>query len=318
MIESSHFQYIILKEYNSRVKKAIFALVLVLFGLGVFFLYFGFQLPRRSETENIPKETILKVALVADSHNDNGLLAKALVQAKASGASFVIGLGDWTDVGTVGELESAKKVFDDSGLRYFVIPGDHDLWDGRNQQIERLATESADVGEALDNFREVFGENAQTFEQKQIQFVLLDNSDIYKGISEEGWKMLEKVTKVSNVSKGTNVRIKISETSETSKLTFVFAHKTPYHPESAHVMGEETPAVALQANRLIKLIEDRRVDGFFSGDLHFFAKYNSALGSVKMTTIGAVDSDRNFQGPRFGLLTIYKDYSWEVEDIEIQ
>ena len=37
-----------------------------------------------------------------------------------------------------------------------------------------------------------------------------------------------------------------------------------------------------------------------------------------MTTIGAVASERNFQGPRFGILTVYGDYSWEVENVEIR
>ena len=82
-------------------------------------------------------------------------------------------------------------------------------------------------------------------------------------------------------------------------------------------MGEENEAVAGQANRLIKLIEERNVDGFFSGDLHFFARFNSPSG-VKITTIGAVDAERNSQGPRFATVTVYNDYSWDVSDVEIR
>ena len=66
------------------------------------------------------------------------------------------------------------------------------------------------------------------------------------------------------------------------------------------------------------LLEQKRVDGFFSGDLHFFARFNSPSQAVKMTTIGAVNSARNFQGPRFAIVTVYSDYSWEVEDVEIR
>ena len=66
------------------------------------------------------------------------------------------------------------------------------------------------------------------------------------------------------------------------------------------------------------LLEENRVDGFFAGDLHFFAEYKSPNQAVKITTVGAVDNVRNFQGPRFAILTVYDDYSWEVEDVEIR
>ena len=105
---------------------------------------------------------------------------------------------------------------------------------------------------------------------------------------------------------------------DNDKLTFVFAHKTPFHPQSSHIMGEGNREVASQANQLIKLIEDAKVDGFFSGDLHFFAQFNSPANVVKMTTIGAVGSERNFQGPRFAVVTVYSDWSWKVSDIEIR
>jgi len=53
-----------------------------------------------------------KFAIVTDSHNDNDDLKKALTEAKDAGAKFAIGLGDFTNVGTVDELRSAKLAFD--------------------------------------------------------------------------------------------------------------------------------------------------------------------------------------------------------------
>ena len=55
----------------------------------------------------------MRVALVSDSHNENDLLEKALAQAAGEGINFVIGLGDYTNTGTVEELQAAKNVFDD-------------------------------------------------------------------------------------------------------------------------------------------------------------------------------------------------------------
>lgn len=252
----------------------------------------------RVQGEKISKTPILRFALVADSENDNDLLAKALDQAKGVGVNFVIGLGDWSTVGTAGELAAARQVFEKSDLNYYMTAGDHDLWDSRNRGEE-----------ALTNYKQVFGEPTHEFDSNGVQFVVVDNSDIYKGISTDDWQLLTGVL---------NKQV---------KLRFVFAHKTPFHPQSSHIMGEDNPEVADQAQSFLALLEKGKVDGFFSGDLHFFAQFSSrgrsASGGkspkgVRITTIGAVDAERNSQGPRFSTVTVYSDYSWEVNDIEIR
>ena len=243
------------------------------------------------------KKAILRVALVADSHNENELLAKALTQAKGMGINFVIGVGDYTNLGTVDELTVAKNEFEKSKLEYFLIPGDRDGWESR---------ERGEVDPT--NFIEVFGPLSQVLEREGVKFVLVDNSDLYKGISKEDWKKLN-----SDLSDLSN----LGDLSQ-KRLVFVFAHKTPFHPESSHVMGEDSEEVSRQARKLMDLLEEGKVDGFFSGDLHFFASYLSPSKIVKMTTVGAAASDRNFQGPRFAILTVFDDYSWEVEDVEIR
>lgn len=242
-----------------------------------------------SKDSTNPKKEFLRFALVTDSENENELLAKALNQAKGAGVNFVIGLGDWSSVGTLEELTATKKVFDESGVDYLVTAGDRDLWDSRNQGLEAEA-----------NFNKVFGKPSQVFNKEGIQFVILDNSDIYKGID------------------AGQLSIVNGQLSKAAELRFVFAHKTPFHPQSSHVMGENSPEVAKQAKELLSVLENNIVDGFFSGDLHFFARFNSPNDTVKMTTVGAVNAARNFQGPRFAIVTVYDDYSWEVGDIEIR
>ncbi|MCR4325166.1 MAG: hypothetical protein NUV69_05800 [Candidatus Curtissbacteria bacterium] len=235
------------------------------------------------------KTPILRVALVTDSGGENDLLGRALAQAQGIGINSVIGLGDWTQVGTLDDLSAVKQVFDNSKLEYFVLSGDHDDWDSRNRGEE-----------ATSNFEQVFGEPTQVLDKNGVRIVLLDNSDIYKGISESDWKVLSDAL------------------SGDEKLKLVFVHKTPFHPSSAHIMGADSAVVASQAQNLTGLLEERKVSGLFTGDLHFFAKFKSPDGSVRITTIGAVASERNFQGPRFSILTVYSDYSWDVEDVEIR
>ena len=270
------------------MKKLLFLLA---FGLLIFLGYL-FVFPQEASRDSEigypePKKEILRVGLLADSHNENDLLARALSEAKNRGVNFVIGLGDYTNLGTTSELTAAKKVFDESGLRYFVTAGDRDGWASREM-------------DSSSNFEEIFGESSRIIEKNQVQFVLLDNSNIYSGISREDWEILNSELATRNW-----------------KLVFIFAHKTPFHPDSSHIMGEDGSDVSRQAKELLKLLEDKKVDGFFSGDMHFFAEFHSPQQSVRITTVGAVARERNFQGPRFGILAIYEDYSWEIEDVRL-
>lgn len=277
------------------MKKIFFSLV-ILVSLG----FLGYQAGQFSKTKIKDmeqaksvlaehKNSILRIALVADSENDNENLKKALDQAKGSGINFVIGLGDWSAVGTNKDLLAAKNVFDKSGLKYYITAGDHDLWDSRNRGED-----------ALFNFIKVFGEPSHSIEENGVKIDIVDNSDIYLGIDQNEWGRLSDSLKTP------------------TKLHFVFSHKTPFHPQSAHVMGSENEQMAEQAKKFMDLLEENRVDGFFVGDLHFFAEYKSPNQAVKITTVGAVDNVRNFQGPRFAVVTVYDDYSWEVEDQEIR
>ena len=288
------------------MKKFLLVLILIVLSVAIGLNWNRNQSESIDSDEWAHKKVLLRFALVSDSEDENDLLAKALSQAQGTGVNFVIGLGDFTSLGTLDQLMAAKKAFDDSNLTYYLTVGDRDLWDSRNQGEE-----------ATTNFTQIFGEPTRIIYKDNlslrfspamrgaglkegIRFVILDNSDIYKGIDES------------------SLQRAASRLQEESKLRFVFAHKTPFHPQSAHVMGEQSAQVARQAKEFLSILENNNVDGFFSGDLHFFAQFNSPSGAVKMTTVGAVNASRNFQGSRFAIVTVYNDYSWEVEDVEIR
>lgn len=233
--------------------------------------------------------------LVADSHNDNVNLKKAVASAKQQypDLSFIIGLGDYTDVGTIDELNNAKKELDSSGLRYFVIPGDHDLWDSRDKQKD-----------PLENFREVFGPSYQSFSFKNFYFLLLNNSDNYIGISKEqqGWinSELEKGKTAGN------------------KGIFVFVHEPLYHPSSDHYMGSVEKDLKTQAQSLILQLKNVGVKKVFAGDIHYFSEYEEPATKLPMMTVGAIVTDRNPQLPRYAVVSVFEDGLTQVEDMEIK
>src|SRR3990167_4784009 len=186
------------------------------------------------------------------------------------------------------ETEKVKRLV----LKFAIVSdsgGDNDLWASRNQDNDPLS-----------NFNQTFGKASHLLEKDRIQIVILDNSDIYKGIPSESWELLFESLK------------------KDVKLRFVMAHKTPFHPDSAHIMGQDAQNVKAQAENLLAILEEGQISGFFSGDMHFFAQFKTPKQAVKITTIGAVASQKNFQGPRFGIVTVYDDYSWKAEDVEIR
>lgn len=237
---------------------------------------------------------IFKFLALSDSHSDNENLRKALTLAKQRypDIQFIIGLGDYTEVGTLDELRSAKKELDLSGLRYFLLVGDHDLWDGRDKQTDPAI-----------NFKQVFGPTYQAFTFNNFKFILLYNSDNYIGIDSEQMKWLE-----GELEKARQEKSEI----------LVFVHEPLYHPSSDHVMGRVEKDLKQQAERVIFKFKDYSVKKIFAGDIHYFSEYNEPKTNLAMVTIGAVTIERNPQAPRFAIVWVFDDGSVKVEDIEIK
>lgn len=240
-------------------------------------------------------KVVFKFLLVADSHSDNISLNKAITQGKQTypDIQFIIGLGDYTEVGTLDEMRGAKHQFDASNLRYFLVPGDHDLWDSRDKNLS-----------PLNNFRQVFGPSYQSFITNSFKFLLLYNSDNYLGISQEQLEWLD----------GELERAKEEEI----KGIFVFVHEPLYHPSSDHFMGRVEKELKNQARDLGRILSKSAVKKVFAGDTHFFSQYEEPETHLSMVTIGAVTTERNPQAPRFAVVTVFEDGSTEVEDVEIK
>ena len=251
-------------------------------------------LPSFKNPKPANKEALFKFLLVADSHADNVSLTKAIEQAKSDypDLKFIIGLGDYSDVGIPSQLKSAKAIFDASNLRYFLIPGDHDLWDCRNRSKV-----------PVDCFKEVFGPPYQSFTFENFEFLLLDNSDNYLGMGEEEKRWIE------------NEFEKLKENS--TRGIFVFIHEPLFHPSSDHVMGKVESSLKEQARDLMFQFKNAGVKKVFAGDTHLFSQYSEPVTNLSMVTIGAVTIEKNPQAPRFAVVSVLEDGSIKVEDVII-
>lgn len=233
---------------------------------------------------------VLKFAIVADSHNDNTSLAKALSLAKEKSAKFVVGLGDYTATGTIPELKSTKETFDNGGLPYYLTAGDHDLWESREKKLP-----------AISNFNQIFGSPYQSFVDSNTRFVIVDNSDNYEGVSSLELSWLKDI--LAN--------------SSSASATLIFLHEPLYHPTSDRVVGAEVLKLKDQAQEMEALFKSSGAGAVFAGNIHAYSSYNNKSG-LPMYTIGAVTADRNVQLPRFAIVDVYENGSYNVEDIEIK
>lgn len=238
---------------------------------------------------------LFKFLLIADSHSDNGNLEKAITQAKQnySDLQFIIGLGDYSEVGTVAQLKQAKDTLDTFSLRYFLTSGDHDLWDCRNRKLA-----------PTDCFKEVFGPTYQTFTFDNFKFLLLDNSDDYTGFDDVQLKWIEDELEKA---KGESV-----------KGIFIFLHEPLFHPSSDHVMGKVESSLKQQARDLMFQFKTAGVKIAFAGDTHLFSEYTEPVTGLPMVTVGAVTVERNPQIPRFAVVSVFEDGNTKVEDVEIK
>lgn len=253
----------------------------------------GLPVPSTIASIETKKQASLKIALIADSHNDSSHLQKALEQAKKLQVDYAVGLGDYTAVGTVKELADAKKIFDQSGVRYFTIPGDHDLWANKSK---------AETG--TKNFESVFGKPYHVLNEHGITQIFMNNANFDAGISAEQMNWLEQA-------------LIEADTTREGKPVFVFLHQPIYHPTSSHIMGRLNEAVEQQRISLLELFKKYQVAEVISGDLHFYGRYTDSSSGLSMTTVGAVTNDRNLQKPRFAMLSVFTDGSYEITDIEI-
>lgn len=236
---------------------------------------------------------LVRFALVADSHNNNENLTKALISAKKEGAKFVIGLGDYSDVGTIEELQKAKETFLSSGLPFYVTAGDHDLWDARDKGQSSAG-----------RFSEVFGSTFQSFSDSNIRFIILFNSDNYEGVDALQKKWLQDA-------------LESPEAKEAKKI-FVFLHEPLYHPSSDHMMGKVTAKLSAQAAGLTQIMKEGGVSEVFAGDVHSFGRYDDPKSGLKMTVVGALSSERNVQKPRFAIVDVFDTGGYKVKDLEIK
>ena len=244
---------------------------LAIFGLGISWIFKN-QYGRNEKLGVVlPVPTIverrLKIAVMADVHNDADELEKMLIKAKNSEVEMVIVAGDLTNKGEKSELFKIKAVLDESGLRYATIPGNHEY--------------------DLESYKNIFGKNYQSINFDEIRLILIDNS-YWQGLDEKQKEWIE------------------DEVEECQVLVCIaIMHKPLNNVLSSHVMGENNKKAAAEAIWLRDLLINSGVRQIEAGHLHYATSYE--LEGIRTDIVGAISRERNNQSPRYTELVISKN-----------
>jgi Icc-related predicted phosphoesterase len=247
------------------------------------------RIPSFSNTSGQVKYSL---GLVSDVHSDFAGLQKTLSLLKQSQVSTLFFLGDLTAFGVVSDLKQGKDILDNSGIEYFVLPGDRDLYNS--------------VG--LDNFLEVFKKTNDSKTIDGTKFIIFDNSANYTPITEE--KMAWFANEVKNAD-------------------FVILSQPLYaglkiDRYMGHIDGKDTQAVLSQRDALLQEIRDSNVKAVVSGDLHLAGEaadpVKSTLKHIYIGHVnnGALTNELDLQTPRFSKLIMYENGGYAVENVVLE
>lgn len=238
----------------------------------------------------VSKDTVLKIALLSDSHDDLEYLKKALDRAKNLGVGKIVFLGDYTDWGEEKNLAKSKVIMDQAGIDYISLPGDHDLGETRDES----------------NFVQVFGQAYGIWEQDGYTFMYFDNSKNYTVLSSQSIVWFKK-----NIN----------------SIDFLFLSQPLLTADASRVMGiidgVRDDAVYAQNIELLEAVRSSKVRVIAAGDLHTFSRFvDPARAGLEHYSIGAVLKSQsleklNLQLPRFSVLNIFNDDTYAVEDVPI-
>ncbi|MBD3365735.1 hypothetical protein GF360_00100 [candidate division WWE3 bacterium] len=239
------------------------------------------------------EDVVLKIGLLADSEGDWENLEKAVKGLEDLGVETAFFLGDLTQYGSIEDLQKGRQILESSDIKFLVLPGDHDL----AQSVTR-----GDLS-GRSGFIEVFGNVNQVHESEGHKFLLLDNSANYTKVSKED------LTWFSTEIKDTD---------------FVILSQPLYHPTNPRVMGkvdgDVVSTVRLQAEEILKTIQESNAQAIIAADQHFFSiNKDPVRESLAHIVIGALISNknslRNPQSSRYAILKIYASGYYDVTEV---
>lgn len=175
---------------------------------------------------------------------ESGVMGRIIDSARSRGAEFVVNTGDVTGDGSREELFYYQDYTNASGIRFYTVPGNHDVGSGGVSQ----------------DYEEIIGPFYYSFDRGADHFVILDNADDKTGIDGEQMQWY-----IADLNAGRNRR-----------NTFIFTHIPVADPglPSSHATGEKGNA-GLESGKVMvaEALKHPDVRAFFFGHIHAYLSY---------------------------------------------
>lgn len=260
------------------------------------------------------KKVLFKIAIFADSHiakdktltDNKDLLKKALVVAEELEVNRAVHVGDITNLGVLGDLQTAKSILEDSDLIYYAIPGDRDLF--------------VNPADPFVNFLDVFNKDNQTFKVEDYKFVMFNNSANYTKITEDKMAWFENNIKDADL-------VILSQPLFTNGLgpprDKIYMGSTQNKPDEALV--ERQNLVKEQRDRLLEAVRNSSVKAVIAGDHHYPSRLkDSARSNLYHYVLGAVsNASGEYEDvaeilnvkPEFSTLSVYENGEYQIKSV---
>ncbi len=175
----------------------------------------------------------------------SGVFQRIIDSARSRGAAFMVDTGDISGDGSSEELTVYKQLTDGSGLKFYTLPGNHDVG----------------LGGTSEAYASVIGATYYSFDFSGDHFILVDNADDRTGIDDAQMQWFD-----SDLS-----------ANAAKPHQFIFAHIPIADPSlpSAHVSGELGGEGLRSGQRLVRDASKlANVSDFFFGHIHAYWAYS--------------------------------------------
>ncbi len=191
-----------------------------------------------------------KFIVCGDPQNNYEVFNRVLEAARS--VDFLIIAGDLTGSGTKTEFETFLQAVSGSGVKYYTVPGNHDV----------AATPVSQ------NYTAFLGAPYHSFDYGNSHFVLIDNSTPEIGFYPQEREWVKEDLKVAR-KKG-------------FEHIFAVAHVPPGYPYSARATAAQIPGI--DANRqLVPVLSEGGVQELFCGHVHGYLREKNDGLSITIT-----------------------------------
>lgn len=204
--------------------------------------------PASSTATSVQEASTYSFAVCGDNRItgiENGTMDRIVASAREQGVAFVVNTGDLTTTGDIDELRRYREYTDASGLKWYAVPGNHDVG----------------AGGVSAAYEEVIGAYYYSFDYGGDHFVIINNSDDATGIDETQMSWL-----TADLVAG-----------DADRRQFIFTHIPIASPSlgSGHATGEKSEA-GLKSGQWLATEASLHpnVAALFFGHVHAYARYD--------------------------------------------